>query len=123
MHYLSNLRNRYREIKPVHKSRDPEETGDGSGCSAALRKRHPPHQLPAISGDAGKIKHEYAAKIAPLPDAPLPAPVDAAITLMFAGEDDAPILAYLEAEAKRCRRTVDQQALWILQAQLEGARP
>ena len=46
---------------------------------------------------------------------PVPAPN---IVLQFQDDLDADILNYIQAEAKRCRRTPDAQAMWMLQSHL-----
>jgi hypothetical protein len=44
------------------------------------------------------------------------------ITLQFVGDTDMSIFDFIESEAKRCRRTPDQQALWMLQSHLPESR-
>lgn len=44
------------------------------------------------------------------------------IILKFLDKTDAGILEFLQAEAIRCRRTIDQQIMWILQAAFESRR-
>jgi hypothetical protein len=56
---------------------------------------------------------------APIPiDLVLGPPLKATVVLEFRDEVDLGILDYIDKEAKRCRRTPEQQVLWILQSHL-----
>ncbi|HQJ31657.1 MAG TPA: hypothetical protein PLG18_11010 [Syntrophales bacterium] len=80
------------------------------------------------------IKEEFlkqldavAAKHPDLPDggdkvAEIPRIPRVSITLCFYDDADLDILDFVNAEAKRCRRTPDQQIMWTLQSHLPEIR-
>lgn len=96
----------------------PEETETNKTPSGEIAK---------IKRPARKEKDKHATEknitgtIAPVaPSASIH--TSSALTLQFLDDVDLRILSYVESEAKRCRRTTDQQALFMLQSHLPESR-
>lgn len=79
------------------------------------------HVKKPANAAARKNKQEALKEVvsAPIPiDLVLGPPLKATVVLEFRDEVDLGILDYIDKEAKRCRRTPEQQVLWILQSHL-----
>ena len=79
------------------------------------------HVKKPANAAARKNKQEALKEVvsAPIPiDLVLGPPLKATVVLEFWDEVDLNILDYIDKEAKRCRRTPEQQVLWILQSHL-----
>ena len=90
----------------------------GQGLCSGCHWKHV--KKPANEAARGKKREALKEVIsAPVPiDLVLGPPLRATVMLEFRDEVDLGILDYIDKEAKRCRRTPEQQVLWILQSHL-----
>lgn len=84
-------------------------------CDKVVEK-HP--DLPTGGDDDAKQVHQGSVPVYPSGIRP----GMTLLELLFVDEIDLKILAYIEAEAKRCRRKTQDQALWILQSHYEASK-
>lgn len=89
--------------------------------SCHYEKVEKPKKEAKIAGKTVPIK-VMTKGISPPPDHEHSEKSTALLTLAFQDETGMSIFNHIESEAKRCRRTPDQQALFMLQSHLPGSR-